>query len=214
MTWTSFKTSSTTVMLAACLLLASCKPHQLAWVDDANAEKMVVRDTAQGTIRFFSVCGYSCYVPGVGSINAKRCYTKVAVQLIEGTGDAYSTNEDERLNVKAREFAEKYNLLVESRIKRAHQSQCDPATNWEKGYSALHEYVQSLNQNIREEGLVTLVDQRSEFNVTLPANVSFEQATPELCQRMAANGLIGVAAVKLSHRDQAAAGKTALHCTK
>lgn len=201
-----------TSILAICLFLSACKPHQLAWIDDANAEKMAARDTAQGRFRFFSVCGYACFVPGVGTTNAKHCFSKVVVQHIEGTGDAYTSDEEGRLIVKAHNFAEKYNLLVESHLKRENKSQCDPSTDWDKGFRALHQYVQSLNDNALEAGQVALIANRSEFKVTLPLNVSFKQASPELCKRLISHGLVGVAVVRLIEREKPDAVATTLDC--
>jgi hypothetical protein len=199
-------------MLAMFLLLSACKPHELAWVDDVNAEKMVAQDTAHGRIRFFSVCGYSCFVPGVGTTNAKLCYSKAVVQVIQGTGDVVESDEGARLNVMAHNFAERYNLLVKSYLRRENKSQCDPSTDWDGGHYAMHQYVQSLNGNAHEAGQVALIVGRSEFTVTLPSTVSFEQAFPVLCSLIASNGLAGIATVKLDHRGNTDAVATQLNC--
>jgi hypothetical protein len=199
-------------IFAIFLLLSACKPHQLAWVEDANAEKMVARDTMQGIFRFFSVCGYACSVPGVGNTNAELCYSKAVVQVIEGTGDVIRSDEEERLNVKAREFAKRYNLLVKSYLRGENISQCDPLTDWDNGHVGMHAYVQSLTENTHEAGQVALVVERSEFSVTLPSTVSFEQVSPILCEIIASNGLLGVAKVKLNHSDKPEAVATQLRC--
>lgn len=200
-------------MLALLFLLTACKPHQLAWVEDADAEKMVASDTAQGRLRFFSVCGYACSVPGVSDLNAKMCYSKAVVEIIAGTGDVINSNEEERLNIKAGEFAERYNLLVKSYLRREKQSQCDPSTNWDSGFYAMHQYVQSLNEDVREAGQVAFIAERAEFAVKLPSTVPIQQASPALCKLITSNGLVGVATVKLSHRDKPDSAATVLDCT-
>lgn len=198
--------------IASCLLFTACKPQQLAWVNNANAQEIASRDTAQGNLRFFSVCGFSCVVPGVGTTNATLCYPKTVVHRIEGTSDGYGSEEELQLNLKARTFAEQYNLLVASQLQREKKSACDPSTDWDAGFHAMHQYVQSLSNKSNEEGLVALVVERSEFVVTMPPNVSLDQASLGLCERIRLHGLIGVAVVKLVQPNKPNALPARLNC--
>ena len=58
---------------------------------------MAAKDLAHQRYRFFSVCGYSCQVVGVGSINVQRCYPTTTVEIMEGTSDVILSEEQERL---------------------------------------------------------------------------------------------------------------------
>ena len=199
-------------VLVLSLLMTACQSQPLAWIDDANAERMVMQDSAQGKYRFLSVCGYSCNVPGVGSMNAKMCFPQTPVQIIEGTSDVFGSDEEARLNGKARTVAEQYNLLMATHLQRGKQSKCDVNANWDGGFTALHRYVESLNDNVREAGYVAFIAERSLFNVVLPANVTSGQVSAGLCERVTEHGLRLVAVVKLLHRGEPEGAATLLHC--
>jgi hypothetical protein len=199
-------------IIGALLILSACEPEQLAWIDHANAEKMAARDIAEGKFRFFSVCGVACGVPGAGNMNAKLCYSKAVVQVIEGTSDGYESDEELRLNIKANDFATRYNLQMVSHLKSANLSLCKPSTDWDQGFHAMHRYVDALNNDPRQGGLVAFNVEKTEFNITLPLETPFEAASPVLCRLIKSHGLDEVAVVKLRHRDKPDAGATALDC--
>ena len=103
---------------------AAAVEAQLAWVDTTDAQQLASRDLAAKRFRFFEVCGYACATPGVDRQLAAKCLPMVMVERIEGTSDAYLSEEHRRLSERARSFATQYNVKVEASLRATGLSQC------------------------------------------------------------------------------------------
>lgn len=115
---------------------------QLAWVDSADPQLMLEDDISAGRSRFFSVCGYSCNIPGVGDLNYDRCYSAVAtVQVIEGTTDVTYSKRHGELVDKAGVFATEYNRLLAARLDALGKRLCPRGEDWDALFNKVAEYV-------------------------------------------------------------------------
>ena len=93
--------------IAAVLLLAACSAQEpLNWVDTADPVKAIHQDIGAGRLRFLSICGYACELPGVGDLNYARCYSAAAsVETVRGTSDVIRSDRHLRLQRTAWAFA-------------------------------------------------------------------------------------------------------------
>ena len=103
---------------------AAAVEAQLSWVDTADAQQLASQDLAAKRFRFFEVCGYVCTTNGVDRQRAAKCLPMVMVERIEGTSDAFLSEEHRRLTERAKSFATQYNVRIEASLRAAGLSQC------------------------------------------------------------------------------------------
>jgi hypothetical protein len=88
-----------------------------------NATADAQRAVAANDYRLLGVKGFTVEVPGVGR-DAYDLEKRYGVKVIEGTSDAFSVDEDRRLNEDARAYAKRYNELVLSSLKPTSEAAC------------------------------------------------------------------------------------------
>jgi hypothetical protein len=170
--------------------------QKLEWVETANPRRMAEEDAARGQHRFLSVCGYSCMVPGIGTVNAKRCYPSVAVEDIAGTGDVFFSDRQRALQQHAWELATDYNALVAASQRAAGQSTCLASENWDGALTELAKLVWSLSPGPSGQGHVTIPWDSSKFELSIPDGKSFDSISQAACAVLRANGLDGKATLR------------------
>jgi hypothetical protein len=156
---------------------------------------MAEADGSRDRHRFLSVCGYSCMVPGIGTINAKRCYPDVTIEEIAGTGDVLISDRQQSLQKRAWEVAQEFNMLVAASYRAAGKSACLPFENWDEALTDLTKLVWSLSPGTFTEGTVGIHPSRSTFEVSLPKGRSFGDMHQAACESLRKNGLGGKAAL-------------------
>jgi len=85
---------------------------QLKWITKADPVADARRALAAGDLRLIAVYGVTWSIPGVAWDKKQQYRQQFGVKFIEGTGDAFVSQEHYRLAVKAGEYAKSYNLFV------------------------------------------------------------------------------------------------------
>lgn len=86
---------------------------RLRWLDRAD----VVADfrhhvREKHDIRFVAIYGFATIVPGTDEAGDSKLIRQRGVRYIEGTSDTPASPEEQRLNDKAEEYAERYNAML------------------------------------------------------------------------------------------------------
>lgn len=89
---------------------------ELRVLNPINAASDADRAYARGDARLIGVYGFALEVPGY---DGDPYAHKADIRMLDGTGDAYCTEEEADLNHSARVYALKYNEVMLSRLKRA-----------------------------------------------------------------------------------------------
>jgi hypothetical protein len=109
---------------------------------------MLDDDIHAGHLRFFSICGFSCNIVGLGDLNHARCYSAAAsVQAIEGTSDVIRSSRHGELVRKADDFATEYNQLLAQRLDALGKRTCPAGEDWDSLFYALSEHISKLTPN-------------------------------------------------------------------
>jgi hypothetical protein len=168
---------------------ASEVEKELSWVETADPASLVQDDAKRKRRRFLSVCGYSCRVPGVGEINAERCYPEVTVEGIKGTSDVIRSERHSQLQQRAEDLARQYNILVASSERHAGRAACGDAVDWDAALDEISKLVWSLRTPTSSQGQVTLERDSPVFRVSLPDGTDFESIHHAACNALQKNGL-------------------------
>lgn len=185
------------VLLAACGReteldrYARASEKELEWVETADAARLFEADNSSGKFRFLSMCGTTCLIPGVNRLNAEKCYPKVSVEKVIGTGDAYFSERQQQLQTRVWEFAGAYNLLVASSERANGRTTCDDNANWDDGFSALSKALRAFTgvDGVNSERLVSIARNSRTFEVMLPRNVPLQPLKDLSCAVLAEHGL-------------------------
>jgi hypothetical protein len=161
----------------------------LSWVEKTDATSLLQDDAKQNRRRFLSVCGFACLVPGVGAINAERCYSEVAVEIIRGTADVIRSERHSQLQQKAGQLARQFNILVAASERRAGRAACGEAVDWDAALTELGKLVWSLETSTSSRGQVTLLRDGPVFLISLPDDTDFESIHQAACNVLEKNGL-------------------------
>lgn len=91
----------------------SSLPHELTRMDSANADSDLVAAIKKKDFRFVGIYGYSIAIPGVDERIADYCVEHRGwLEMIEGTSDAITSKEQERLQLLAERYASQYNARL------------------------------------------------------------------------------------------------------
>ena len=201
---------ATTALFAA---LAACSEHHLRWVDNANPVQRVDSDISRQHHRFYSVCGYSCEVVGVGLVNAKRCFPGISVEPIEGTSDVIESPEHGRLIKRARQFATEYNQRLAEHLRTKGLASCPAGTDWDGAMHGIAKYVYSL---CGTDSMCRIAAQISapegtqySFSAQVPINATLDQAVSDICRVVREHGIRGAVSVNVSHIRASETARTA-----
>lgn len=137
-------------------------------------------------------------VPGVSRLNAQRCYPTVSVENVPGTGDAFLSERQMRLQGRVMAFSREYNLLVASSARAKGMSTCKGKEDWDAGFSAISAALQTLTgvTDFRSGGSVTLAKNSTTFEVVLARELPLKPFQEQICAVMAAHGLSTAANVR------------------
>jgi hypothetical protein len=91
---------------------------QLRWLDNADPIIDAQNAVKNGDNRLKAVAGYTILVPGVPFKKEDEYREKFGIVVIPGTSDSIESEEDERLNGVAIEYAKRYNMEVMKRGNR------------------------------------------------------------------------------------------------
>ena len=127
------KSRSSILVLTASLLLSACT-HPAATCDPSsqsehsvslgklkalklnNATEDATNAFAKGDTRLLGVYGFALEVPGYLGDPYSH---KSSIRILDGTGDAFCTKEEQDLNHNARAYAKKYNQTMLYKLKQA-----------------------------------------------------------------------------------------------
>ncbi|SFC20341.1 hypothetical protein [Pseudoalteromonas denitrificans] len=89
----------------------------MGWLDSANAKINATEALANGDIRLWAVKGFTLYIPSVKNeqkeiIERTAIVKKHSFRIIKGTSDALVSEEHQRLNHLAWQYAKEYNKFI------------------------------------------------------------------------------------------------------
>lgn len=106
----------------ALLLLVSCSSKQanwcheteekLSWLINANPIADAKLAIKTGNTKFVAVRGFSIEILGISKKESFKAYSSNNYEAIDGTGDDLCSDEHQRLNNLAREYASTYNKTL------------------------------------------------------------------------------------------------------
>ena len=168
--------------------LQASPERDLAWVETANVKNIFNSDISSNNLRFFEICGFSCWPPGVGQINALKCYS-IKIERINGTSDAIS-DQHKHLNDIARNFATEYNKLMANYLKLNNLSYCDSTADWDTAWQELLNFIETLSKKGNAGSVNVPLDPREpDFNLVLPSIDQLELYKSKFCQIIVNQGI-------------------------
>ena len=78
----------------------------------ANPERDFKESMKRSDLQFIGVNGFTTYLPGVSDKHQIQYMNSYGTRIIQGTADAFHSEEHAQLNEKAVEYAKKYNQLL------------------------------------------------------------------------------------------------------
>jgi len=170
---------------------------RLSWVDTAAPQEMANHDIAEKRYRLFRVCEYasSCEIPGVGTMNAERCYPSIAKETI----GAFLRPEEVsyelwRLTDKASKFSAQYNKFVAKSLADRGQRKCSDSADWDGAISALGGF---LWREKKYDAFLWTSAEKPVIGISLKADVPTESILPGLCKILASHGLTSDATLSI-----------------
>lgn len=195
-----------------CLAISGCRQDvlereaasveaELAWVEKASAKMMAEQDILDGNLRFFVVCGYSCWPPAIGVINAGRCFPEASQTRIEGTSDVILSERHGQLVEASRQFSAAYNGMIASAMRAQGLTKCSANTDWDGALNSLSEYISSLSSGGGPRGSVAYSFESSEYRfdflILLQPEIESTFSRHRLCELVSKNGVLESSAIDI-----------------
>lgn len=138
--------------------------------------------------QFLSVCNISCQPPGVGYLEASYCYGNFATKkIIDGTGDAISSDAQAGFKHAAQQYAEAYNQLLEKYLVENKMTTCQLGEHWTSAWESVNDY---LIKNDDELAYITApLKQKEPFSIYLRGQLNAKKLMRETCSMFSANGV-------------------------
>ncbi len=93
--------------------------NEMRWLYNANATEDANKAITQSDFRYVAVADFSRSLPGINNEEELALLANPnSYRLIEGTSDTPDGHEEDKLNMKAREYAKTYNLVIWEYLKK------------------------------------------------------------------------------------------------
>jgi len=163
-------------------------------VDTADPVKAIHQDIGAGRLRFLSICGYACELPGVGDLNYTRCYSAAAsVETVRGTSDVIRSDRHLRLQRTAWAFASQYNELLASHLDSLEKRTCPPGEQWDALLYALTGHIREIRPHSAQSWVAASdePDQRGhDFQINFPDSTVSPAYRTVVCNIVAHHGIL------------------------